>query len=84
MTQYKMIQIPPNVAIAAKSMFGNAPPTTSVAAAYLEKVVNDMAAQGWEFLRVDPIGVTSSPCCIAGLFGAQAAVTTYYVITFKR
>jgi len=79
-----MVQIPPNVAIAAKGMFGKAPAPTEVAAAYLEKTVNDMASQGWEFQRIDPIGVISSPGCIAGIFGAKESVSTYYVITFRR
>jgi len=79
-----MVQIPPNVAIAAKGMFGKAPNTGEVAAKYLEYVVNETAKQGWEFMRVDTIGVLSSPGCIASLFGAKEAVTNYYVITFRK
>ncbi|MGK5087895.1 DUF4177 domain-containing protein [Bdellovibrionota bacterium FG-2] len=84
MAKYKMVQIPPNVTIAATGMLGKAPDQSTVAAAYLEATVNEMARQGWEFFRVDPIGVTSTPGCLAGLFGHKEVSTTYYVITFKQ
>lgn len=80
---YKMIQIPPNLAVAAKSMWGAAPSTSEIAAQYLERVVNDMAARGYAFERVDEIGVRSTPGCLAGLLGAKETMTVYYVITFS-
>jgi len=80
---YKMIQIPPNLAVAAKSMFGAAPSTNDIAAQYLERVVNDMAARGYVFERIDEIGVRSTPGCLAGLLGAKETMTVYYVITFS-
>lgn len=83
-TRYKMIQIPPNVAVTARGMFERAPSTQEVAAKYLEAVVNREAADGWDFMRIDQIGVSSSPGCLAGLFGAKESVELYYVITFKR
>lgn len=83
MYRYKMVQIPPNVAIQAKGLLGKAPSPASVAAEYLEKVVNDRAKEGWEFYRIDEIGIISTPGCLAGLFGAQQSVSTYYVVTFR-
>jgi len=84
MPQYRMIQIPPNVSLTAKKLFGKAPSTSEVAAKYLEHVVNEEAQGGWEFLRVDTIGVSSSPGCLASLFGAKETIVSYYVITFKK
>lgn len=75
---YKMVQIPPAISVQAKAHTGNE------AAAYLESVVNDMAGQGWEFLRVDAIGVQVQPGCLMVLFGQKTTETTYYVITFRR
>lgn len=76
--EYKMIQIPPNISVQAKSHKGNE------AAAYLQNVVNNEATEGWEFYRVDSIGVEVQPGCLAGLFGQRSEGTTYHVITFRR
>jgi hypothetical protein len=84
MATYKMVQIPPNVVLAAKGMMGKAPDTSQAAAAYLETTVNQMASQGWEFHRIDPIGVGSKPGCLLGLIGFKATIETFYVITFRK
>lgn len=78
MFEYKMMQIPPNVAVQAKAHKGNE------AAAYLEGVVNKFAAEGWEFYRVDAIGVQVQPGCFDALFGKKAEDSQYYVITFRK
>ena len=77
MYEYKMVQIPPNVQV-GKSEKGNE------AAAYLETIANKHAAQGWEFNRVDEIGVVTKPGCLAGMFGAKQSMTIYYVMTFRK
>jgi hypothetical protein len=81
---YKMVQIPPNITVAAKSLLGKAPDPSQVAAQYLEAVVNRMAADGWAFHWVDAIGVTTTPGCLAGLLGHKASDATYYVVTFRK
>ncbi len=73
-----MVQVPPNVEVQAKQHKGNE------AAAYLETVVNKYAKQGWEFYRVDAIGVSVQPGCFDALFGKKAALNSYYVISFRR
>jgi hypothetical protein len=35
------------------------------AAYYLQTIANEYAAQGWEFYRVDTIGVVVEPGCLA-------------------
>jgi hypothetical protein len=72
-----MVQVPPNVEVGAKHK-GNE------AAAYLEGIVNSMAQDGWEFFRVDQIGVNVRPGCIAGLLGQKDSYSIYYVITFRK
>lgn len=74
---YKMVQIPPTIRVK------NAQSGTE-AAAYLESVVNDMARQGWEFYRVDEVGVREEPGCLAMLLGAKSSYTVYYVVTFRK
>ncbi|QFS86284.1 MULTISPECIES: DUF4177 domain-containing protein [unclassified Marinobacter] len=78
MYQYKMVQVPPNIEVQAKQQRGNE------AAAYLEDVVNTYAKDGWEFYRVDAIGVNVKPGCIAGLFGQKEALSTYHVVSFRK
>jgi hypothetical protein len=78
MFQYKMVQVPPNIEVQAKQHKGNE------AAAYLESIVNANARDGWEFYRVDAIGVSVQPGCLAGLFGQKEAFSTYYVVSFRK
>jgi len=76
--EYKMIQIPPNIVVKQKEHSGNE------AAYYLQSIANEEAAQGWEYYRVDTVGVVIPPGCLASLLGAKRTVTEYYVITFRR
>jgi len=75
---YKMVQIPPMIEITGGAAQG------TVAAAFLEAVVNDDAETGWEFLRIDEIGVRVIPGCLGWLFGAPVYHLLYYVVTFRQ
>jgi hypothetical protein len=77
MFKYKMVQIPPNISIQMKTHRGNE------AAEYLEGVVNTYADQGWEFYRIDSVGVHQEPGCFGALTGDRARTDIYYVITFR-
>jgi hypothetical protein len=74
--EYRMIQIPPSIVV--KQAVGNE------AAVYMERIVNQQATLGWEFIRVDTIGIYTPPGCLAGLFGGQSTTRQYYVVTFRR
>jgi hypothetical protein len=76
--QYKMMQVPPVIRIKAKEHQGGE------AAAYLEEIVNQQAQQGWEFYRVDSIGVRTEPGCLGSLLGQKAQTLEYYVVTFRK
>lgn len=76
--EYKMVQIPPNIAVEMKKHKGNE------AAAYLESVVNKYASEGWEFHRIDSIGVALQPGCFAALSGKKEEHSLYYVISFRK
>ncbi|MHB9130445.1 MAG: DUF4177 domain-containing protein [Armatimonadota bacterium] len=76
--EYKMVQVPPTIVVQAKEARGNE------AAYYLEQVANQYAAQGWEFYRVDTVGVVTQPGCLAGILGAKQTVVDYFVVTFRR
>lgn len=69
-----MVQVAPDVRVWSEK--GNE------AADYLEAVVNQHAAAGWEFYRVDTIGVVIPSGCF-GLF-APPTTKNYYVVTFRR
>lgn len=73
-----MVQIPPNIAVEMKKHKGNE------AAAYLESVVNKYASEGWEFHRIDSIGVALQPGCFAALSGKKEEHSLYYVISFRK
>ncbi len=76
--QYKMLQIPPQINISSRDARGQE------AATYLESIVAKNATQGWEFYRVDSIGVEESPGCIASIFGAKTVAYIHYVVTFRK
>jgi hypothetical protein len=78
MYTYKMVQVPPNVSVASKGRKGNE------AADYLQNVVNELASEGWEFQRVDSIGIHVQPGCFGGLGGNGPKQEYYYVITFRK
>jgi hypothetical protein len=78
MYEYMMVQVPPTIVVKQKEQAGNE------AAFYLQSIANQYAAQGWEFYRVDTVGVVVQPGCLASLFGAQRTTTEYYVVTFRR
>ena len=47
-------------------------------------MANQYTAQGWEFFRVDTVGVAVQPGCLAALLGQRQVVINYYVVTFRR
>ena len=75
--QYKMIQIPPNISVRGVEQ-------GQEAAQYLENVVNGQAGQGWDFYRVDTIGVEVSPGCLMSLLGRSSEYNNYYVVSFRK
>ncbi|MGM3160493.1 DUF4177 domain-containing protein [Dickeya undicola] len=79
MYKYKMVQIPPNIIVNARKVDKD-----NAAAHYLEQVVNEKAGEGWEFQRIDTIGVEEQPGCASLLFGKKNGPVNYYVITFRK
>lgn len=75
--EYKMMQVPPTIVVKEKGWRGQE------AAYYLESLVNEQAAKGWEFYRVDAVGVAIKPGCLAGLLGVKETLREYYVVTFR-
>ncbi len=73
-----MVQIPPTIVVKQKEFQGNE------AAYYLQSVANEHASQGWEFYRVDTVGVVTNPGCLASLLGAKQTLLEYYVVTFRK
>ena len=81
MYTYKMVQIAPNIQNLPRGFWGTTPDSSQLAAAYLEKIVNEWAAQGWEFHRVDSLGITENPGCFQ--FGVPTT-RHFYVITTSK
>jgi hypothetical protein len=76
--KYKMIQIPPNIVVKEPTS------TRGRAAEYLEGIVNQYAEEGWDFFRVDQIGIRVNPGCLSALLGGHPQSLVYYVVTFRR
>jgi hypothetical protein len=71
-----MEQIPPTIVVQQAKGFE--------AAEYLQGIVNRFATNGWEFYRVDEIGVQVAPGCLGLLMGIRAETRSLYVVTFRR
>lgn len=78
MYHYKMVQVPPNIQVQASKEKGNE------AAVYLQSIANEQADEGWEFYRIDTIGVQVNAGCLDALRGKKASLANYYVITFRK
>lgn len=78
MYTYKMVQIPPAITVKQKEAKGQE------AAWYLQELVNRAAAEGWEFYRVDEVGVLATAGCMAKVFGGGNVYTNYFVVTFRK
>ncbi|MBK3759347.1 MULTISPECIES: DUF4177 domain-containing protein [Stutzerimonas stutzeri group] len=78
MYEYKMVQVPPSIEVKASKHNGQE------AAVYLETIANQYAAEGWEFYRIDSVGVQVQAGCFDALAGRKASNSTYYVISFRR
>ncbi|OCG07940.1 DUF4177 domain-containing protein [Gilliamella sp. wkB178] len=74
---YETVQVPPNINVGKKDK-GNE------AGAYLLEIINAKAKDNWEFVSVESIGVSTSPGCLASLFGKKEEYSLYYVIVFRR
>jgi hypothetical protein len=75
---YKMIQMAQSIEVQEGKSHRR------VAADYLENIVNKMAVDGWEFYRIDSIGITVAPGCLGSLFNQSPRHVSYYVATFRR
>lgn len=74
--EYRMEQIPPTIVVQeAKGR---------EAADYLQRIVNRLANDGWEFFRVDEVGVHVAPGCLGVLMGVRGETQSHYVVTFRR
>lgn len=74
--EFKMIQLPQTFVLKQD--------TGKEIAAYLENLSIQMGSQGWEFYRVDTVGVATNPGCLAALMGAKSTMSNYNIVTFRR
>jgi len=75
--EYRMVQLSPVISVHGKER-------GTEAAGFLQGVVDQEAREGWEFYRVDTIGVLSKTGCLGALFGVKETAVEYYVATFRK
>lgn len=74
--EFKMIQLPQTFVLKQD--------TGKEIAAYLEALSKELGAQGWEFQRIDSVGVQVQPGCMGMLTGVKQTMNYYNVVTFRR
>jgi hypothetical protein len=50
----------------------------------LQSLINQCAAQGWEFYELNDVNIEVQPGCLAGLFGAKTAYIQFDQVIFRR
>jgi hypothetical protein len=77
--KYLMIQIPPNIRVSS----GEA---EHAAADYLQELVDFHASRGWEFYRMETIGIEEAHgCgCLGSILGMRSRFQDTYVAVFRR
>ena len=50
----------------------------------LQGIINQYAAQGWEFYELNDVNIEVRPGCIASLFGARVAYIQFDQLIFRR
>lgn len=74
--EYKMVQLPQTFVL--KKDTGNE------IAVYLETLAREWASKGWEFHRIDSVGVAVNPGCLGAFTGVKATMTYYNIVTFRK
>lgn len=74
--EFKMIQLPQTFVLKQD--------TGKEIAVYLEKLTQEQGAQGWEFYRIDQVGVAVAPGCMGALTGVKQTMTYYNVVSFRK
>ena len=77
MYEYKMVQIPRDLAVKIGKAEG-------AAAQYMQQTIDAYVAEGWEFYRVDSLTITEKPGCLGGLFGQKEVYHSVGVISFRK
>ena len=50
----------------------------------LQNMINKGAQQGWEFYRIDKVGIHASAGCLASLLGAKDTFLDFDQVVFRR
>lgn len=77
MYQYKMVQIPRDLA----TKLGQG---ADLAANFLQGIVDQYAAEGWEFYRIDNLTITEKAGCLGLFLGKKDVFTSVGVICFRK
>ncbi len=56
----------------------------SQAVSTYEKIINEAASGGWEFVNIDTVSSMQQPGCLAGLMGQKAQSVTFKLLVFKK
>ena len=76
MYEFKMVQLPQNFVVKKD--------TGTEIAAHLQNIIFEHSKQGWEFYRIDQVGVAVQPGCMGSLMGVKQTFTYYNIVSFRR
>jgi hypothetical protein len=79
---YKVVALPRTIAVMKKAFKETDP--AAIVADYVQKVISDGMAGGWEFYRIDTVNLHESAGCLGGLLGQKDTTTGFNVVTFRK
>ncbi len=53
-------------------------------AAQLQKLIDEMTGQGWEFYRIDQVQIAVRPGCLSAFLGGRTNYISFDMVTFRR
>lgn len=60
------------------------PKEIAAVAAQLADLINQQAAQGWEYLHIAAVQIAVNPGCLGGLAGRKSAFVALDQVVFRR
>lgn len=80
--EYKVVDIPRNLQLMEKELKKSGISGDQAVAGYLEGRINELAKDGWEYVRSEQMSMTVNPGCFA--VGGNAQTTAYNVAVFRK
>ncbi|WP_244345609.1 hypothetical protein [Thermus thermophilus] len=78
--EYKVYPLPRDFALPKRK---DQTPEQAVSQA-MERLLNEMAVEGWEYYRTETVNISELPGCLGSLLGQKEVTRSFNFIVFRR